>query len=338
MSIRLPVYAYVALIPLSIALALLLLLRLFLRNVVLCRSHERLDGKTVIITGGSSGIGHAVSVDLAKRGARVVLACRDRARRDSAPFSVRSRSGNVNVRFMYLDLSSLDSIVEFCHQFCETEQRLDILINNAAVLAPKDWTMDGLDQMMGVNYIGHYLLSNLLLEKMKTTSNNPRIINITCDAVRIGKLDLDDSDFLPFNDKNYDMYRAYSSSKLALLIITKEMAIRFRKEGISVFAVNPGVVDTKLLRNWPGKLGDLYRGVARLVYMSPEDGAQSIIHCSLSRELDMETGKCISECKIVEPAVFSRIDTLFGEKLWNKTEALLKGKNFDLVLKNEDDE
>lgn len=337
MALLLPLYAYFALIPLSIALGILLLLRVIMRKVVPCKSDERLDGKTIVITGGNSGIGHAVSVDLAKRGAKVILACKDRARRDSAPFSVRSRSGNINVRFMYLDLNSLDSIVEFCHQLCESEQRLDILINNAAVLTPKDRTVDGFDQTMGVNYFGHFLLTNLLLDKLASTGTRPRVINMVCDAYHTGRLDLEDPDLLPFSERDYDFNRAYSSSKLALLIITKEMAQRFQRRGINVYAVNPGYVDTKLYRNWPGKTGKLYRGISRLVYMAPEDGAQSVIFAAITSDLDVDSGKCISDCKAGDASVFAKIDALYGEKLWDKSEALLKSKGYGLVLKDDEE-
>lgn len=286
---------------------------------------------------GSSGLGHAISVDLAKRGAKVVLACRDRARRDSAPFAVRSRSGNSNVRFMFLDLNSLDSIVEFCHQFCESESRLDILINNAAVLGPNDKTSDGYNQTMGVNYFGHFLLTNLLLDKLSSTGTYPRIINIVCDAFHTGKLDLEDDDFLPLQGKEHDFYRAYCSSKLALLVSSKEMANRYLRRGISVFSVNPGVMDTKLFRHWPGKTGKVYRGVSRLVYMTPDDGAQSVIYASLSKDLAIDSGKCIVDCKPTEPSIFSKMDALFGEKLWEKTEASLKAKGYGLILKDEEE-
>ncbi|GAB6033729.1 hypothetical protein CHUAL_013841 [Chamberlinius hualienensis] len=337
MALLLPLYAYFALIPLSIALGFLLLLRVIMRKVVTCKSEERLDGKTVVITGGNSGIGHAVSVDLAKRGAKVILACKDRARRDSAPFSVRSRSGNTNVRFMYLDLNSLDSIVEFCHQLCESEPRLDILINNAAVLTPKDHTVDGFDQTMGVNYFGHFLLTNLLLDKLASSGSCPRVINMLCDAYHTGRLDLEDPDLLPFSERDYELYRAYCSSKLALLIITKEMAQRFQRRGINVYAVNPGFVDTKIYRNWPGKMGKIYRGIARLVYMSPEDGSQSVIYAAISKDLDIDSGKCVADCKASEASVFSKIDTLYGEKLWDKSESLLKSKGYGLILKDDEE-
>lgn len=336
--IPLPLLFYAALVPVFAALAILLLARLYLRKFVPCKTDQRLDGKTVVITGGNCGVGQAISIDLSKRGARVVLACRDRGRRDSAPFSIRSRSGNTNVRFMYLDLSSLDSIVEFCHQFCESESRLDILINNAAVLTPRDWTVDGLDQTMGVNYFGHFLLTNLLLDKMRSTGSSTRVLNLVCDAYHLGKLDLDNESLLPFDEKDYDMYKAYGCSKLALLIMTKEMAIRFKKDGISFLSVNPGMVDTKILRKWPGKFGEIYRFLAKIAYLNCEEGAQSAIHAALSRDLEVDTGKCFYLGKASEPSVYYRTDALFSQHLWEKTEALLAAKGFQLVLKDDDDD
>lgn len=107
---------------------------------------------------------------------------------------------------------------------------------------------------------------------------------------------------------------------------------------IYILFVFVGLVDTKIYRNWPGKPGKIYRGISKLVYMTPEDGAQSVIYCALSRDLEIETGKCISECRVNEPSIFSKLDSLFGEKVWEKAEATLKAKGFSLILKDDDDD
>lgn len=327
----LPFYANISLLLLSLLLLILLIVRIFLRQTVVFKCDDRFEGKTVVITGASSGIGQATAIELAKRGARVIMACRDRTRRDSAPFAVRSRSGNISVNFMYLDLANLDSVVQFAHEFFERESKLDILINNAAVLCDKEWTLDGLDMIMGVNVFGHFLLANLLLEKMKTNSDGTRIINMVCDAYKTGEIEMGTLDFGPKED--YNMYKVYASSKFIKVLLTAEMSRRFMCNGTSVFAVDPGNVSTHLYRNYPGWMGKILRTIGKLVFRNPEDGAQTVLHCAMTKNLEKHTGQYFYNCHRRDIDLRDYNED-FYRQLWDKLETVLKSKNFSLYLKD----
>lgn len=144
-----------------------------------CKSKRRLEGQTAIITGANTGIGYETALDLAKRGARVILACRDAQRADEAANKIRKKSGNGNVIVELVDLASFESIRQFCQRIDENEPRLDILINNAAVFGCPKWhTKDGFEMHFGVNHLGHFLLTNLLLDKIKASAPS-RIVNVS---------------------------------------------------------------------------------------------------------------------------------------------------------------
>ena len=171
-----------------------------------CRSQARLDGKTVIITGANTGIGLETAVDLAKRNARVILACRSVERGETAAVEVRKRSGNDNVVFVQLDLASLDSVRKFAAKILEEEPRIDILINNAGVMLPtRTLTQDGFETAFGVNHLGHFLLTNLLLDCIKEAPS-ARIINVSSKGCERGRLDLDSLN----SEKSYSQWSAAS--------------------------------------------------------------------------------------------------------------------------------
>lgn len=147
-----------------------------------CTSRARLDGKTVIITGANTGIGKETALDLASRGARVIIACRDLDKASEAAASIRKQTGNGNVVVESLDLGSFESIRRFCERMISREEKINILINNAGVMrCPKMSTRDGFEMQLGVNHLGHFLLTNLLLDKIKA-SQPSRIINVSSRA------------------------------------------------------------------------------------------------------------------------------------------------------------
>jgi retinol dehydrogenase-12 len=153
-----------------------------------CVSKARLDGKTAIITGSNTGIGKETALDLAKRGARVILACRDVDKANQAASEIRKRSGNGNVHVEKLDLASFDSIRSFASRINSQEARLDILINNAGIMLCPFWkTNDGFEMQFGVNHLGHFLLTNLLLDKLKQAPEQARIVNVSALAYESNK-------------------------------------------------------------------------------------------------------------------------------------------------------
>ena len=188
-----------------------------------CYSKARLDGKTAIITGANTGCGLETAVDFAQRNGRVILACRNRVRGEAAVAEVKKRTGNNNVVLMQLDLASLNSVRSFSASVLAKEPRIDILVNNAGVMAcPYSKTAEGFEMQFGVNHLGHFLLTNLLLDRMK---NAPaaRIVNVSSRGHDWGKINFD---ALTPPPEKYSPYRAYWQSKLANVLFTRSLAKR----------------------------------------------------------------------------------------------------------------
>ena len=208
-----------------------------------CRSQAKLYGKTVIITGGNSGIGLETAVDLAKRNARVILACRSVEKGEMAVVDVKKRSGNDNVVLVQLDLSSLDSVRKFAATILEEEPRIDILINNAGVMMipERRLTKDGFEMQFGTNHLGHFLLTNLLLDRIKEAPS-ARIVNISSIAYRRGVINMDDLN----SERSYAPIAVYCKSKLANILFTRGLAKRLQGTNITANAVHPGGIRTGL--------------------------------------------------------------------------------------------
>ena len=211
-----------------------------------CRSKARLDGKTVIITGANTGIGLETAVDLAKRNAaRVILACRSVERGEKAAVEVRKRSSNDNVVFRQLDLASLESVRKFAGKILEEEPQIDILINNAGVVFPqRKLTKDGFEMHFGVNHLGHFLLTNLLLDRIKEAPS-ARIVNVSSSAHRQGNMDFDNLN----SEKSYVSWVAYGTSKLANILFTRSLAKRLEGTNVTANSLHPGVIKTELARH-----------------------------------------------------------------------------------------
>ena len=216
----------------------------------ICRSQARLDGKTVIITGANTGIGLETSVELAKRNARVILACRSVERGKRATVEVRKRSGNDNVVFRQLDLASLDSVRKFADKILEEEPRVDILINNAGIISGSfKESADGFESTFAVNHLGHFLLTNILLDRLKEASA-ARVVNVGARAYKLVK----EFDFDNFNNKDPARFKGfltqtYNQSKLANVLFTLGLDKRLKGTNVTVNVLHPGVIQTEILRD-----------------------------------------------------------------------------------------
>ena len=215
-----------------------------------CYSKAMLTGKTVVITGANTGIGLETAVDLAKRGARVILACRDVARGKAAEAEVKERSKSDDVVFSKLDLSSLQSVREFSERTLEEESHIDILINNAGVMIPPySTTEDGFELQFGVNHLGHFLLTDLLLERIKKAPAS-RIVNVSSAAHHRGKINFDDLQ----SKQSYSRISAYRQSKLANVLFTQALAKRLEGTNTTAYSLHPGAIKTELGRHIPQPL------------------------------------------------------------------------------------
>ncbi|XP_012537640.2 retinol dehydrogenase 12 isoform X5 [Monomorium pharaonis] len=225
----------------------------------MCTSKARLDGKTVVITGASDGIGKETARDLYARGARVILGCRNMKKANEAVEDIKNNpptritkdeyKNNVGELAIYfLDLCSLKSVKDCAKNLLTNEAAIHILINNAGTSVPYEKTEDGHEIILQVNYLSHFLLTLLLLPKMQLSSPNCRIVNLSSIAHINGDIDFYDIN----SEKSYTQYRSYARTKLASVLFTKELAHRLKEaniHGINVYSLHPGLIMTSVLRN-----------------------------------------------------------------------------------------
>ncbi|KAL5487320.1 hypothetical protein EMCRGX_G019909 [Ephydatia muelleri] len=292
--------------------ALYLIRRYFAGGV--CYSKVTLDGKTVIITGANTGIGKETAVDLARRGARVILACRSEEKGEEAVVEVRARSGNDKVVFRRLDLASLESVRQFASSILEEEPTIDILINNAGVMAcPYAKTEDGFEMQFGVNHLAHFLLTNLLLDRLKEAPT-ARIVNVSSIAYRRAKgINFDDLN----SEKSYSPFLAYGQSKLANILFTRSLAKRLAGTSVIANCLHPGGIRTELV---------LYSLATPLTFMfmkSPMEGAQTTIYCAVDEAVEGVSGKYFKDCKVTEPNTKAAVDDDMAEHLWKVSAELV---------------
>ncbi|XP_064603145.1 retinol dehydrogenase 14-like [Liolophura sinensis] len=297
----------------------------FLRRFVVgkaCASCRSLKGKTVIITGANCGLGKATACELAKREARVILACRDIAKGQAALNEIRQETSAGELIVKRLDLASLRSIREFTAEILVEEDRVDILVNNAGVFqCPYSKTEDGFEQQMGVNHFGHFLLTTRLLNMIKTSAPS-RIVIVSSVLMKNGQIDFSDVN----KEKFYDKKQAYADSKLAEALFCRELAHRLENSGVGVFCVSPGMVLTSLGRHVTSPLMSLiFWPLARLLLKTPHQGCQTVLHCCLSEDLDEMSGLFFRDCSQVP--WYNVVDEATAKKLWELSEQLTAAKS-----------
>uniref|UniRef100_A0A4W4FZ18 Uncharacterized protein n=1 Tax=Electrophorus electricus TaxID=8005 RepID=A0A4W4FZ18_ELEEL len=266
----------------------------------------RLDGRTVIITGANTGIGKETACDMAKRGARVVMACRDFIKAEKAAAEIQRSTGNVNVVVRQLDLASLISVRKFVHEFITTEDRLDILINNAGVMmCPHSLTEDGFETQFAVNHLGHFLLTLLLLDVLKRSAPS-RVINVSSIAHKGGKIHFDD---LNFNQKPYNALVSY------------------RQKPVTAYALHPGVIRTELGRYVKSRhplFSALLFFPSVILMKTPKEGAQTSIYCAVTEGYAC----CVSDCQLKEPSPEAK-DDVTAMRLWDVSSEMVGLKEED---------
>jgi len=201
-------------------------------------------GRTAVVTGANSGLGLVAAKELARHGAAVVLACRDAAKADAAAQEIRAAVPGADVSVEPLDLASLDSVRAFAQRFRDAHGRLDLLLNNAGVMAPpRRTTADGFELQLGTNHLGHFALTGLLLDRLLATPG-ARVVTLSSGAHRIGRLAFDDLQ----GERSYNRWRWYGQSKLANLMFALELDRRLRAAGAELLSVaaHPGYAATNL--------------------------------------------------------------------------------------------
>ncbi|XP_020289410.1 retinol dehydrogenase 11-like [Pseudomyrmex gracilis] len=307
-----------------------------------CTSTARLDGKIAVITGANTGIGKETAREFYRRGARVLLACRNVEKAKMALEDIKnnpfSSNGRQNKQFaeklgeleIYpLDLCSLKSIRECAKSILSKEPAIHLLINNAGVMMPPyEITKDGFELQFQSNYLGHFLLTMLLLPKIQLSAPGCRIVNVSSLAHYFGNIHFNDLNMKDFFKLTRPL-RAYGQSKLANILFTKELARRLKEaniDGINVYSLHPGVVRTELGRSFnktiiPGATL-FFRYVMLPFIKNPMQGAQTTIYCAISENTANETGLYYTECKAVTP--FSKaMNFTVAKKLWDHSCRLL---------------
>ncbi|CAG9773778.1 unnamed protein product [Ceutorhynchus assimilis] len=285
-----------------------------------CRSNVRLVGKTAIITGANTGIGYETAKDLAKRGARVILACRDPTRGQKAVEKIVKATNNQNVIFKHLDLSTFESVIEFAKDINKTEARLDILVNNAGMGFRGYLKADnGFLLIMQTNYFGHFLLTNLLLDLMKKTKNS-RIVNVGSIAAKFTE-DFDVNQLNKYEASGHH-FEVYCRSKLCNLLFTIELADRLKGTSVTTYSVHPGAVATEAFRTIPA-VARIITTVLGWFMKNSLEGAQTTIYCSLQKGIENYSGEHFEDCHYVSRYKIAQ-DPNLPKQLWKVTEELIK--------------
>lgn len=280
----------------------------------------RADGKVVIVTGANTGIGKETVRELAKRGAKVYMACRDMTRCNKARDEIALETENTNIFCRQCDLASFESVKKFAAEFKKEEKQLDILINNAGVMRIPNrlFTKEGIELQIGVNHFGHFLLTTLLLDLLKKSAPS-RIVNVSSLAHTRGHIKMNDLN----SDKSYDSGEAYNQSKLANILFTRALSKRLQNTGVTVNALHPGVVSTEL-----GRYMGLFNSFFGKIFVRPllwpfmktaKSGAQTTLYVALDPDLEKVTAKYFSDCALKKPAE-QALDDNVAEWLWQTSE------------------
>jgi NAD(P)-dependent dehydrogenase (short-subunit alcohol dehydrogenase family) len=273
--------------------------------------------KIVVVTGPTSGIGKQVALDLAAKGATLVLACRDVGRGEAALADIARRSATDELSVMELDSSSQASIREFAARFKQRHERLDVLVNNAGVnLRTRQESVDGIELVFATNVLGYHRLTHELLDVLRASSP-ARIVNVA--STFAGNLDLDD---LEFKRRRYDPIKAYQQSKACNRLLTWALSRRLEGSGVTANAMSPGLVATGLYRDTPLPIRALLRVVGLVRGRSVEAGADTAVWLAASPEVAGVSAKMFELRK--ELACQFR-DEQTEERLWHICEPWLGG-------------
>lgn len=273
--------------------------------------------KTCLITGANAGIGKAAAMELARQGARVVLLCRNETRGREAMAEIERRSDNASLDLLVADLASLRQIRAVAVEYLERFERLDVLVNNAAVLAWRERRVnrDGLEMTFAVNHLAPFLLTGLLLDRLKECAPS-RVVTVASGAHRRAEIDFDDLQ----NESDYSPFDAYSRSKLANVYFTYELARRLEGTGVTANCLHPGVVSTALFREMrPWQRVALWLG--RPFLLKPERGADTAVYLASAPEVRGVTGRYFEKREEVRSSPVS-YDTDIARRLWEVSETL----------------
>lgn len=281
-------------------------------------STSTMKGKTILITGGNAGIGLETAKGLAKQGGHVVIVSRDPQKGNAALAEINAVATGPQAEMLVADLSSQKQVRQLAAEFLEKYDRLDVLVNNAgAFFSEYGETEDGIERQFAINHLASFLLTNLLLDRLK--ANAPaRVVVVASRAHYRGKMNFDDPGF----KKNYDGFRrAYGQSKLANVLFTKELARKLEGTGVTANCLHPGVVSTPIAQKESSGIYRLGWTLWRPFMITPEQGAETSIYLASSPEVEGVTGQYFDKCKAKKPNPVAD-DREIAVKLWSLSEKL----------------
>lgn len=279
---------------------------------------RELEGRTAVVTGATSGIGLATAAALAERGARLVLLARDPARAETAVEAIRKRAPDAAAEIVQADLASLADLRRAAPEILARCPELHLLVNNAGVFKMRrETTADGFEATFAVNHLAYFLLTNLLLERLRATAG-ARIVSVASEAHRFGgPLDWDDLQ----SERRYRVFAVYGRSKLCNILWTRELARRLAGSGVTANCCHPGAVATRLGQTgaaWTRAVG----AALRLVFLTPEQGARTSVHLASSAAVAGVSGRYFDKERERRPAPFAEDDAA-ARRLWEVSEALV---------------
>jgi retinol dehydrogenase-14 len=282
-------------------------------------SESPLAGKTVLLTGATSGIGLEASLSFALMGARLIMVGRDAGKTAQKVEEVRQRSGSRTVDSLLCDISSLTQVRRLAEEFRGRYDRLHVLVNNAgSVFTKRTLTADGIESTFAVNYLGPFLLTNLLLDVLKASAP-ARIIIVSSSGHYSGTMDLNDLGF----EHGYQIMRAYGRSKLAAVLFTRELAKRLAGMEVTVNALHPGAVATSIWDRAPVYTRPIFSLAKRLFMISAAAGAETIVYLATSPEVEGKTGLYFEKNRPKPPSRLAQDDAL-AQRLWDASQRLVK--------------
>jgi retinol dehydrogenase 14 len=268
-----------------------------------------IKGKTVLISGGTNGLGLVTARDLARMGAQVTIVSRNPEKCAAVTEAIKVETGNP-VEFIAADLSTLAGIMQAAATFKQRHTHLQVLVNNAgALFFSRKVTPDGFERTFALNHLNYFLLTNLLLDVLKA-STPARIVNVSSGAHMRGSIEFDNLQ----GEKHYGAMKAYGQSKLANVLFTYELARRLEGSGVTANAIHPGFTFTGFARN-NGALFNFGMKMIGPFIRHANEGAQTIIYLASSPEVEGVSGKYFVDCKEADSSPTSH-DQALAEKLW----------------------
>ena len=282
--------------------------------------------KICVVTGASNGIGKEIAKQLAAKGARVVMVCRNEQRGNAAKYEIEKSSGSDKIDLLLADLSSLKHIRQLSQTIVERYSQIDVLINNAGnFYLKKQFSEEGIEMTFAVNYLAPFYLTNLLLDKLYLAPQG-RILIVSSRNQAIGKIDLEHYDF---RNRIYNGLQAYSNSKLMTVIFTKELTRRVQGTKLTINAIHPGDVVTNIGMNDNNRLFKLIWRTKCLFNIPVEKGAETPVYLAVAPEVEKISGHYFAKKKIAKHNAIVNQPGI-GEKLWDFTEGIIDKANQEL--------